>query len=1537
MDWKPRQWALVGILLAMIGTISPPLAAQVTTTEIADTVYRADGSAASGTVVISWPEFMTATDQSVPAGSTAVVIGADGALDVRLAPNAGSNPMGSYYTAVYHLDDGSISRQYWVIPASGSAVKISTVSSTVLPMSVAQQTVSKSYVDTAIAQAITGTGTGSTTGDATEYVLKAGDTMTGPLVLPGDPTAATQAADKHYVDTTAQQLATGLGQKVSQLPTAGQTVVQPTGTQLSVNHLNGELYASQYVDGTGNNGIANAVASTDCASGCEVKADNSYASTEGYAPSNWSNQTHVEDTRQGSQTDSYINPGSVTQPGSAIAQTARLVTSQNPAVVNQTVIASVPNAIVSSLSHQALAGGSNLFPQTIEGTVPYFKSNYSVQQLTGNYNAAGQHSLDGERINCYGVGDCLIGGKFLYASGGLRDEADEGAHAYDQNYEEDSVVFTGTCSSGCSTGSTSVTVAVATGPGTQGEGRYLINKNPSKTISTGTLTGGGGDGDIYATATFSGTSFPVSVFFSTGAAALSQANNIAPGTVTLPIATSGVHSGFATNTAAAPAQSGIACVADQDTPGTNTPSNYEMSNYTVVDGTHLRLTLNKVHGAQSTVAIGGLCGYGIEQTIDTQNGIRQVFPVIGSYSAMGLYYAAHETLTIGRTGQTGAFLNLSSTIATVSRSNNVVTLTATGNFPADINGLTMTVAGVADSSYNGTFTVTTTGTKTLTYTQTGADSTSTGGTLSILTGDYVLYPIAEVLSVMNPSTKQVDGQMALAPNTVAWASGDPVEEPHYFEESVSADRINISQTMPRPSTKGGGGIYYRGNLTNGVIGWVISNLEPATSYMGSGGMHFPPFAAYVANGVWNSTMDLVAGQQSVFAVHCNAHGCGQWNSGYDLFELNSNVGGDTVHYDPLTSTLNFGMRGTNYQLTPQALTAGTINATTLNATTINGSVSGSSIASGTVSAARLPMLGASGSGHAAGIAPDPGATAGTTRFLREDGTWSVPAGGGGSAAGSATLAAGATADYNFLEGTGTTVNDTTGNGNNATFGANPPAWTTAGLSFIPKQGVSLPTALNGTQTFFVALYINPLSAGPQPYTNTYSPVISSSLGSNGFSLLTALDVTSSYLPNAFAPSLFVNGAHATSSQTLLSGFHVLAVTLGSGSAKDHLYIDGVEVGSYIRQTTSASAQTSGNLYLGSSGINPWDASGLYGTVYRMRTYATALPSATVQMVSNSIAAEVASRGIATKPVPVPMGAPRIHAVGDSITYGQGVSTPWPSLLSLTSLTGYATTDWGISGIMVAALAASEPNRVAPQCSSGPGSPSQIAIVFAGTNDLSGGFPETLAFQNLLAEVHTLKQAGCKVFVGTMISRGGTDGSASHATIDSDKNVFNAQILQQAKSFEADSIVDFAANPLLGADGASTNTTYFQADQTHPTQAGQALLAAAASNVLNYYFGYSETNPHVVTTLGYSMTAADGYISLSGLTGAGALTLPDCTGQSGAGYRINNPQSAYAVTVAPLNGNQLINGLSTVTVPANATLLLRDVPNPKTTAGCHWEM
>jgi hypothetical protein len=985
MHWMPRNWMLIGVLLAAM-TITG--AAQVATTQVADTIYHADGTVATGTVLISWPAFTTSNGDSVPGGSTSAVIAAGGALSVQLIPNAGSTPIGSYYTAVFHLDDSSVSRQYWVVPVSLAAVKISTIESAVLPTTVAMQTVSKSYVDTAIAAAVTGHPL-----DSTPYVLKAGDTMTGPLVLPADPVSATQAADKNYVDESFAATTSGLGQKVSTLPSTTQVVVQPAGTQLDVNDLNGVEYASQYVNGRGSNGIANALAGPGCTNGCEVQAEQDY-SNESYSTASFNSQTHLKDARGGRQVDSYKNPLDVVNHGLSTAQTIDDVSTQSEASLLQQTGNHIPGAMGVVITQEGLAGGSNLFPESIDSPVPYFKMGYSALTVNGTYNTQGQHVLVPEQSNCFGVGDCLAGSRFIYASGGFRDSADEGAHLFDLQAYEDSRVFVGTCTSGCTTGSTTVMIAQNSGGGTQGDGRFLIDTNPAKTItsaSTGGVIVGGTNGGPHAVAQFSGTNLPLSVFLSTGQVIPSQANNMAPGVVTLAIATSGMPTGYAASTAAISASSGLACVVDQI--ASYAPHNYEMAPYTIVDATHLQMTLSKPHQIMATLAFGGLCGYGLEQTVDTANGIRQLFPVVGAYSATGLYYAGGLTPVVGVMNSTSGFVNLSAVIASASRTGNVVTMTTTGNVP-NVSGLSVTIAGVADSSYNGNYGVTTTGGNTFTYAQSGANSSSTGGSISILTGGFVLYPMAEVLSVFDQAAESVDGQMTLAPNNVAWAANDPVEEPHYYQENVAADTEYVGQTVPRPLTAERAGLQYQQNNGPGLTGWSIANAAPTQNYLGYGGTHSVPTAAYEALGIWQRTMNLTAGEQAVFTVNCNLHGCGNWNSGYNLFELASSVGGDIVSYSPTLSSLTVNMRGTPYSFGPQAFTAGTVDAGTLNATTINGALSGASINSGTIAAAYLPLFGPSGTAHAPGIVPDPGATAGNTRFLREDGTWLVPSGGG---------------------------------------------------------------------------------------------------------------------------------------------------------------------------------------------------------------------------------------------------------------------------------------------------------------------------------------------------------------------------------------------------------------------------------------------------------------------------------------------------------------------------------------------------------------
>jgi hypothetical protein len=225
------------LLSALALALSIRLLAQgLTLTTISDTVYWADGTAASGTVLISWPSFQSAAGDAVAAGNLAVTIGPQGAFTAQLVPNVGATPAGTYYVAVFQLDDGTVRTEYWSVPTT-SPVTIAGVLTTpgtglgnlaatqqYVNAAVAPLAVDATVVHLAGSETITGTkqfaappllpAPVQSTDAANKgyvdaavqnvgagaYVPLAGGTMTGPLALPADPTSPNQAADRNYVD-----------------------------------------------------------------------------------------------------------------------------------------------------------------------------------------------------------------------------------------------------------------------------------------------------------------------------------------------------------------------------------------------------------------------------------------------------------------------------------------------------------------------------------------------------------------------------------------------------------------------------------------------------------------------------------------------------------------------------------------------------------------------------------------------------------------------------------------------------------------------------------------------------------------------------------------------------------------------------------------------------------------------------------------------------------------------------------------------------------------------------------------------------------------------------------------------------------------------------------------------------------------------------------------------------------------------------------------------------------------------------------------
>ena len=104
-----RLFFLLLAVAVLLHAQAPP------TTTVSDVVYRADGTPARGTLLISWPAFIASGGQTVAAGTKSVTLGLQGALSVALVPNTGATPTTTIYTVVYQLDDGTVKTEYWLV------------------------------------------------------------------------------------------------------------------------------------------------------------------------------------------------------------------------------------------------------------------------------------------------------------------------------------------------------------------------------------------------------------------------------------------------------------------------------------------------------------------------------------------------------------------------------------------------------------------------------------------------------------------------------------------------------------------------------------------------------------------------------------------------------------------------------------------------------------------------------------------------------------------------------------------------------------------------------------------------------------------------------------------------------------------------------------------------------------------------------------------------------------------------------------------------------------------------------------------------------------------------------------------------------------------------------------------------------------------------------------------------------------------------------------------------------------------------------
>jgi lysophospholipase L1-like esterase len=165
--------------------------------------------------------------------------------------------------------------------------------------------------------------------------------------------------------------------------------------------------------------------------------------------------------------------------------------------------------------------------------------------------------------------------------------------------------------------------------------------------------------------------------------------------------------------------------------------------------------------------------------------------------------------------------------------------------------------------------------------------------------------------------------------------------------------------------------------------------------------------------------------------------------------------------------------------------------------------------------------------------------------------------------------------------------------------------------------------------------------------------------------------------------------------------------------------------------------------------------------------------------------------------------------GDSITVGS-FATPYPDFLSAFA-GGWKSYNVAGTGRTTAQILSAFSTSVTPLATSG----LNIVTVLGGTDDCIQGDSASTAWSNLASIAAAAHSAGFKAIVMTLPSLNGYNTC---------RDALNTLIYANW-SGTFDALADIAGNANLGADGAYSNATYFNADGIHPTTLSEQTIMA----------------------------------------------------------------------------------------------------------------
>lgn len=524
-------------------------------------------------------------------------------------------------------------------------------------------------------------------------------------------------------------------------------------------------------------------------------------------------------------------------------------------------------------------------------------------------------------------------------------------------------------------------------------------------------------------------------------------------------------------------------------------------------------------------------------------------------------------------------------------------------------------------------------------------------------------------------------------------------------------------------------------------------------------------------------------------------------------------------------------------------------------------------------------------------------------------------GGGGLGSPALPATANLVAENLFLDGSGTVMADSSGNGNTCTLaaaGAAPTVNSVAsggGLTFnaANSQFCSFPAALNSAKTFMVAMSFQQGAGTPQANQFTdniyFNPIIA---GSSAFANSLYWMLYMNYSSDTWAPgtqggSHFrtlspVSGVFNSSSSCNFLGTGVVALTLDS---PDKFYINGVPC---VARLTGSSIgqQVAGVLQLGGSSTaqpNSRPVQFFNGTMYCFAAWSVALTAPQIAQASQALQSScLTQRGITA----FLGGAINITAAlqdthdsnvleGDSLFAGINIPAQ--------GITGaiVSTADTAIAGTGTYGILSRYPLTDAPLYR--PGANRNTFIEWSGTND--AGQPPISVTGNLCGTARAAEQTGFNTYFATMISRG-----ASEVFRDNLNPLIRQYIPNCSKTYTG--IMDLGANTHLGCDGCNANATYFNGDLVHITQ-------FTATNIVGpyYVFAFNRANGNRVGAANYNIYTG------TGTTIPTLLQSVDCPILSGTSVTCTLPWPTTAGSLITVNTNCVSCASSAINTPTDS--------------------